>query len=177
MKGATRWCAALGLCALGLCACVGPNFHRQAPPRVERYTSEPLPPETASAQGLGGAAQRFLAERDVPRNWWTRFGSEELDDLVTEALRANPSVQAAMAALRQAEENTAAQRGSYFPAVQAEFDASRQRDPIGVLSPNLTSGVALYNLYTPQEPIAVRWNRWRPLPKRASSSLTPLTSP
>ncbi len=150
MMGATRWCAALGLCALGLCACVGPNFHRQAPPRVERYTSEPLPPETASAQGLGGAAQRFLAERDVPRNWWTRFGSEELDDLVTEALRANPSVQAAMAALRQAEENTAAQRGSYFPAVQAEFDASRQRDPIGVLSPNLTPGVALYNLYTPQ---------------------------
>src|SRR5258708_7649012 len=109
-----------------------------------------LRPATACAPGLGGAAQRFLAERDVPRNWWTRFGSEELDDLVTEALRANPSVQAAMAALRQAEENTAAQRGSYFPAVQAEFDASRQRDPIGVLSPNLTSGVALYNLYTPQ---------------------------
>jgi NodT family efflux transporter outer membrane factor (OMF) lipoprotein len=89
-------------------------------------------------------------EQDVPRDWWTRFGSEELDALVTEALRANPSVQAATAALRQAQENTAAQRGSYFPAAQAEFDTSRERDPIGVLSPNLASGAALYNLYTPQ---------------------------
>jgi outer membrane protein TolC len=129
---------------------VGPNFHRPPPPRVERYTAEPLPPETASATGPGGAAQRFLLEQDVPRNWWARFGSEELDALVAEALRANPSVQAATAALRQAEENTAAQRGSFFPAAQAEFDATRERDPTGVLSPNLTSGTALYSLYTPQ---------------------------
>ena len=149
MRRAMR-CAAAGLSALGLCACVGPNFHRPPPPRVERYTAEPLPPETAAASGPGGAAQRFVMEQDVPRNWWVRFGSEELDALVTEALRANPSVQAATAALRQAEENTAAQRGSFFPAVQAGFDATRERDPTGVLSPNLTSGAALYSLYTPQ---------------------------
>jgi NodT family efflux transporter outer membrane factor (OMF) lipoprotein len=155
MKRATPGCVTLGLCVLGLCvlglcACVGPDFHRPAPPRVDRFTAERLPPETASAPGPGGAAQRFLVEQDVPRNWWTRFGSEELDALVTEALRANPSVQAAAAALRQAEENTAAQRGSYYPAAQAQFDATRQHDAIGVLSPNLASGVALYNLYTPQ---------------------------
>src|SRR6202041_316066 len=51
---------------------------------------------------------------------------------------------------RQAQENTAAQRGSYFPSVQAGFDAARQRDAVGVLAPNLASGTALYNLYTPQ---------------------------
>lgn len=136
--------------ALVLCACVGPNFHRPAPPRVDRYTAEVLPPKTQSAEGPGGAAQKFLSEQDVPRNWWTRFGSEELDALVTEALRANPSVQAATAALRQAQENTAAQRGSYYPTMQAGFDATRQHDAVGVLSPNLTSGTALYNLYTPQ---------------------------
>jgi NodT family efflux transporter outer membrane factor (OMF) lipoprotein len=140
----------VGCAALVLCACVGPNFHRPAPPRVDRYTAEVLPPETQSADGPGGAAQKFLSEQDVPRNWWTRFGSEELDALVTEALRANPSVQAATAALRQAQENTAAQRGSYYPTVQAGFDATRQHDAVGVLSPNLTSGTALYNLYTPQ---------------------------
>jgi NodT family efflux transporter outer membrane factor (OMF) lipoprotein len=150
LKRAAPWRAALGLCALGLCACVGPNFHRPAPPQVDRYIAEPLPAETASATGPGGAAQRFLVEQDVPRNWWTRFGSEELDALVMEALRANPSVQAAAATLRQAEENTAAQRGSYYPAAQAQFDATREHDPNGVLSPNLASGVALYNLYTPQ---------------------------
>jgi NodT family efflux transporter outer membrane factor (OMF) lipoprotein len=136
--------------ALGLCACVGPNFHRPAPPRVDRYTAGSLPSETAAAPGPGGEAQRFLAEKEVPRDWWTRFGSEELDALVIEALRANPSVQAASAALRQAQENTAAQRGSYYPSVQAGFDATRQRDAVGVLAPNLASGTALYNLYTPQ---------------------------
>jgi NodT family efflux transporter outer membrane factor (OMF) lipoprotein len=139
------WCA-----ALGLCACVGPNFHRPAPPRVDRYTAQALPPETSSAEGPGGAAQKFLSGQDVPRDWWTRLGSQELDALVTEALCANPSVQAATAALRQAQENTAAQRGSYYPTVQAGFDATRARDAVGVLSPNLTSGTALYSLYTPQ---------------------------
>jgi len=136
--------------ALGLCACVGPNFHRPPPPQVDRYTSEALHAETASAQGAGGAAQKFLAEQELPRDWWTRFGSEELDALVSEALRANPSVQAAAAALRQAQENTAAQRGSYYPTVQAGFDATRQLDATGVLAPNLASGSAFYNLYTPQ---------------------------
>jgi NodT family efflux transporter outer membrane factor (OMF) lipoprotein len=136
--------------ALALSACVGPNFHRPPPPPVDRYTAEALPPETASAEVPGGAAQKFLNEQEVPRDWWTRFGSEELDGLVAEALRANPSVQAATAALRQAQENTAAQRGSYFPTVQAGFDATRERDAVGVLAPNLASGTALYSLYTPQ---------------------------
>jgi NodT family efflux transporter outer membrane factor (OMF) lipoprotein len=144
------WRLAACCAILGVGACVGPNFHRPAAPRVDRYTAEPLPAETVTAPGPGGEAQKFLAEKDVPRDWWTRFGSEELDALVAEALRANPSVQAATAALRQAQENTAAQRGSYFPTVQAGFDAARQLDAVGVLAPNLASGTALYNLFTPQ---------------------------
>jgi NodT family efflux transporter outer membrane factor (OMF) lipoprotein len=141
---------ALGLAGFGLCGCVGPNFHKPAPPHVDRYTIEVQPVETASAQGPGGAAQKFLAEQEVPRNWWTLFGSEELNALVTESLRANPNVMSAQAALRQALENTAAQRGSYFPTVQAGFDASRNLNATGVLAPNLASGTALYNLFTPQ---------------------------
>lgn len=140
------------ICVSGaaLCACVGPNFHRPAPPSADRFTAEALPTTTASADTPDGAAQKFLAGEDVPRNWWTLFGSPELDALVEQTLRANPSVAAAQAALRQARENTAAQRGSYFPTVQGSFDASRERDAVGVLSPTLTSGTALYNLYTPQ---------------------------
>jgi NodT family efflux transporter outer membrane factor (OMF) lipoprotein len=59
-------------------------------------------------------------------------------------------VLSAQAALRQALENTAAQRGSYFPTVQAGFNASRNRNATGVLAPNLASGTAVYNLFTPQ---------------------------
>jgi NodT family efflux transporter outer membrane factor (OMF) lipoprotein len=141
---------AWGVLAIPLGACVGPAFHRPKPPDVGRYTAEPMPAETASAGEVGGAAQKFLSEQDVPRNWWTLFGSPELDLLVEEALKANPQVQAAQAALRQALENTAAQRGSYFPLVQAGFDAERSRDATGVLQPTLNSGTPLYNLFTPQ---------------------------
>jgi NodT family efflux transporter outer membrane factor (OMF) lipoprotein len=97
-----------------------------------------------------GSAQKFLLEQAVPRNWWLLFGSPELNGLVTEALRANPDVLSAQAALREALENTAAQRGSYFPTVQGAFDASRNRNATGVLAPNLASGTALYDLFTPQ---------------------------
>jgi NodT family efflux transporter outer membrane factor (OMF) lipoprotein len=140
----------LGFVASSVGACVGPNFHRPTPPAAGRYVAEPLE-DTAAVPGMpGGDAQRFLADADVPRNWWTLFGSEELDRLVDAALRANPSVAAAQAALRQARENTAAQRGSYLPLIQGNASASRERDAVGVLSPNLTSGTALYDLYTPQ---------------------------
>jgi NodT family efflux transporter outer membrane factor (OMF) lipoprotein len=135
---------------LTLSACVGPNFHRPAPPTPARFTVAPLPVDTASAAGPGGGAQKFLAEQAVPRNWWLLFGSPELNGLVSDALRANPDVQSAQAALRQALENTAAQRGSYFPLVQGEFDASRNRNATGVLAPDLASGTPLYNLFTPQ---------------------------
>jgi NodT family efflux transporter outer membrane factor (OMF) lipoprotein len=135
---------------LAASACVGPNFHRPPPPTVERYTVDPLPATTTAAPGPGGAAQRFLGDQAVPRDWWKLYGSADLDALVIEALRANPEVASAQAALRQALENTAAQRGSYFPTVQGSFDANRNLDAVGVLSPNLTSGAAMYNLFTPQ---------------------------
>jgi NodT family efflux transporter outer membrane factor (OMF) lipoprotein len=150
LRLAAPWRAAPACAALGLCACVGPNFHRPAPPTIESYTAEERPLQTVSAQGPGGAAQRFLVEQEVPRNWWTLFGSQELNTLVTQALRANPDVLSAQAALRQALENTAAQRGSYFPTVQGSFDATRNRNATGVLAPDLASGTALYNLFTPQ---------------------------
>jgi NodT family efflux transporter outer membrane factor (OMF) lipoprotein len=151
-----RWMRLLLVSVAGaaLGACVGPTFHRPAPPAAQRYTAEPLPPTTASAPGAGGAAQRFLDGQDVPRNWWVLFGSDELDALVAEALNANPDVASAQAALRQAMENTAAQRGAFFPAVQGSIDANRNHDAVGVLQPTLNSGTALYNLFTPQVSIS-----------------------
>jgi NodT family efflux transporter outer membrane factor (OMF) lipoprotein len=143
-----------GTVAVMLSACLGPNFHRPAAPTVDRYTIEPLAAATAAAPGVGGAAQRFLSQRDVPRNWWTLFGSDELDALVNDALRANPEVASAQAALRQAMENTAAQRGPYFPSVQGSFDASRNRDATGVVQPTLQSGMPVYSLFTPQVTIS-----------------------
>jgi NodT family efflux transporter outer membrane factor (OMF) lipoprotein len=52
--------------------------------------------------------------------------------------------------LRQANETVSAQKGSYFPSVQAEYDFSRNRDPTGTLQPTLNSGAPIYNLHTTQ---------------------------
>ena len=139
---------------VALSACVGPNFHRPPAPQVERYTEEPMAPSTVAAEGPGGAAQRFLAQQDVPKNWWTLYGNAALNGWVEQALRANPDVLSAQAALRQAQETTAAQRGSYFPSVQGAFDAERDRDATGVLQPTLNTGTPLYNLFTPQVTIS-----------------------
>jgi NodT family efflux transporter outer membrane factor (OMF) lipoprotein len=139
------------LLCLALAACaVGPDFRRPSPPAVAGYVPEPAPAGTAAAAGPGGDAQRFLAGRDVPADWWTVFGSAELDALVAEALRANPTVAGAQATLREARENLAAQRGAYFPALGLGAGASRNKNAVDVLSPTLSSGAALYNLYTAQ---------------------------
>ncbi len=67
-----------------------------------------------------------------------------------EALQANPGIQAAQAALRQAGDLVAAQRGLYLPGVQAGFAPTRQKNPVGTLAPTLASGAPIYNLYTAQ---------------------------
>ncbi len=62
-----------------------------------------------------------------PAQWWTVFHSKELDGLIAEALQANPSLQAAQAALWQAKENLYAQRGKLLPTVDANGSATREQ--------------------------------------------------
>ena len=143
--------------AVALIGCaVGPNFHRPAEPTTGTYTAQAQPTVLSSAAAGGGATltdsgtQTFIAGQDPPAQWWHEFGSPALDALVAEAMRANPNMQAAEAALRQARENVAAGRGAYFPQAQLTAAASRNRNAVQVLSPTLSSGTAIFNLYTPQ---------------------------
>jgi NodT family efflux transporter outer membrane factor (OMF) lipoprotein len=103
-----------------------------------------------SAPGEFGAAQRFVQDVDIPGQWWTLFHSQPLNDLIEQSIKANPNLTAAQAALRQARENAAAQRGSYFPQVSGEFSASRDLTPTAALSPASATGNPYYSLITPQ---------------------------
>jgi NodT family efflux transporter outer membrane factor (OMF) lipoprotein len=147
MRFSTRslFVAACLLATLGGCA-VGPNFKRPQPPQVASYegktalAAKPMAPETLNiVQGM-----------DIPAQWWTLFHSKELNALIEQALKANPDLQAAQAALRVARENYAAQRGVLFPTIDANFAPSRQRNPVGTLAPTLSSGAPVYSLYTAQ---------------------------
>jgi len=83
---------------------------------------------TAAAQTVsGGAPEQFVMGRDIPFAWWKQFGSAKLDALVDRALANNPNQAAALAALRQAQEQTAAQRGFFYPTITPQFSPSRQQ--------------------------------------------------
>jgi NodT family efflux transporter outer membrane factor (OMF) lipoprotein len=64
---------------------------------------------------------------DIPGQWWTLFQSAELNALIERALKNSPTLEAAQAALRQANETVAAQRGSYYPSVSGSAGTQRQR--------------------------------------------------
>ncbi len=91
-----------------------------------QYTAMALPPETASADTIGGDAQRFLQDSDIPGRWWTLFGSPALDRLEEEALRANPDLETAQASLRQAHEQYLAQVGQQYPQVNGNASITRE---------------------------------------------------
>jgi NodT family efflux transporter outer membrane factor (OMF) lipoprotein len=106
---------------------VGPDFHRPAPPTDSGYTPEPLTVQTAAVSTRGGEAQRFQPGRDLPGDWWTLFHSQSLNRLIEQSLRANPDLDAAQAALRQAQENVYAEQGALFPTATIGLQASKER--------------------------------------------------
>jgi NodT family efflux transporter outer membrane factor (OMF) lipoprotein len=117
---------ALVAAALAGCA-VGPDFRRPTPPAVASYTAEALPVETAAAPGTGGAPQRFLSGQEIPPQWWALFRSEALDRLIRQAMADSPTLAAAQAKLREAEENRQAQTGALLPRVDGNASARRQK--------------------------------------------------
>ena len=147
----SRLPAAVLAASLAACA-VGPNFKRPPPPKATDYGSAPMQGDTASAASSGGGAQRFVAGMDIPGQWWTLFKSPQLDRLVQQALKANPDVGAAQAALRQARELYSAQRTSFFPVVQGNFSGTRAKNAVGTIAnpTNLPQANPYYNLYTAQ---------------------------
>ncbi len=129
---------------------VGPNFHRPAAPNTTGYTPQALPPQVPVSLSEGLPQQRFLEGLDIPAQWWELFHSERLNALIAQSIKVSPDLKAAQAALRAAVENVRAQQGLYFPNIQASFAASRQLNAVGTLSPTLSSGADIFNLYTPQ---------------------------
>jgi NodT family efflux transporter outer membrane factor (OMF) lipoprotein len=147
--------ALMSLVALLSAGCaVGPNFKRPAPPEVSSYTADPqTTTTTATPNVVAGQSQRFAAAADLSADWWTLFHSAPLNALIEESLSTNHDLKAAHAALTVARENVLAQRGAYYPSVEAGFSATRQRQS-GQIAPALNSNAFLYNLFTPQVSIS-----------------------
>jgi NodT family efflux transporter outer membrane factor (OMF) lipoprotein len=150
---------------------VGPDYVHPAAPEITRYTREPVA-TTSSTDTADGARQRFVAGRDIPREWWALYRSPALNALIERALANNPNLQSALATLRAAQQAVYAQEGKFFPVVQANFNPTRQQTASS-LSPIPASGANIYNLYTAQLQVAYTFDVWG-LNRRTVESLQAL---
>jgi NodT family efflux transporter outer membrane factor (OMF) lipoprotein len=144
-----RVCAIAALLAAGGCA-VGPDFETPPKPESKSYLPDAPFTKTVAVAAKLGESQTVDVGADIPGDWWTLFHSPRLTSLVERALHANPSLEAAQAALRQAREGVYAQQGAYFPQVTGSFAATRNKTATGSVSPASASGNPYYSLSTAQ---------------------------
>jgi NodT family efflux transporter outer membrane factor (OMF) lipoprotein len=140
---------AAGLMTVAMSGCmVGPDFKRPDPPRDESYLDGAPAEQTVMAGDvLGGEAQTFVRDLDIPAQWWEVFASPQLDALIERSFAANPDIQAAIQALKLAQQNARAQRAALFPTVSVLGGASQNRTS-GALSPATADGNLVYGLFT-----------------------------
>ncbi|MGO9514681.1 MAG: efflux transporter outer membrane subunit [Steroidobacteraceae bacterium] len=130
------------LCVLSGCA-VGPNFHRPQAPAVTHYSNGADPAITASVQGT---AQRFNPGAAVAADWWRLFRSPQLDAVIKEAIAGNPGLDAAQASLRASQNNLRSGYGIFYPSIDAEAGATRERLSAASFGEKVPSSV--FNLFT-----------------------------
>lgn len=115
--------------AMGIAGCAaGPDFRRPDAPEVADYTPTPVDRQTESAPTKLGGAQQLVIGMPMDTQWWRSLKSARLDALIEQALRASPTLAAAKATLRQAQEIYSAQTGAtLYPQVEGGIGAQRQR--------------------------------------------------
>jgi NodT family efflux transporter outer membrane factor (OMF) lipoprotein len=131
--------------ALAGCA-VGPNFRHPDAPAVSHYAVGADPQSTLSAQGT---AQTFDRNEPVDADWWHLFQSAPLDVAIHQALANNPGLAAARASLRASQDNLRSGCGIFFPAVDGELGAVRERySPVTLGPAGQGTTSSLFNLFT-----------------------------
>lgn len=117
-------------CALSLflsgCA-VGPDFATPETPPVTSYTAA----QDVSSETRAGDAEQQFSTVDIPAQWWALFHSTTLDQWVKTAMTDSPTLDAARARLRQAQEDLNAQTGARtLPSIDGKLSGARQKvDP------------------------------------------------
>jgi NodT family efflux transporter outer membrane factor (OMF) lipoprotein len=139
-------CSTALACLLAACA-VGPNFKAPQAPETPGFAPPgAIPSELGSAQARGLPAQHLAVGQDIPGQWWTLFQSAPLNALIERALANSPTLEAATAALRQAHETLAAERGSFFPSMSGSAGVQRQKVPGAALgAPQIPSVIYTLN--------------------------------
>ncbi|MHB1513282.1 efflux transporter outer membrane subunit [Acidiferrobacter sp.] len=127
--------------ALAGCA-IGPRYKAPSAPPVGRYTQRPMPQATLATHGSAGGAQRFHYGVSPHVRGWRAFRSRSLDRLIALALKHNNTLAADQARLLGARAVVVADEGIFYPQVNANLGALRQKSPTHGTLPGI------YSLYT-----------------------------
>lgn len=84
-----------------------------------------------------------LSTGTVPQQWWHCFGNAALDDIISTALQASPTLAEATANLAAAQANGDAATGAFLPQIGLNPNATRQAYPTG---PNSSPPYTIYSL-------------------------------
>jgi NodT family efflux transporter outer membrane factor (OMF) lipoprotein len=147
--------------ALSGCA-VGPNFQPAPAPPVNGYLPGKLASPAADRSGPRVAGQHFVNGADVSARWWAAFKSQPLNDLIKQSVDHNPNLQAAEAAIKNAQYTALAQRGFFFPQLTGDSTSQRflianpgQIPPIPTIGPQ-----SVYTLFTNQLTVSFTPDIW-----------------
>ena len=113
------------------------------------YARAACRPRPRRANAAGGEAQRFVQDRTFRASGGRCFirAAQRAD---RQALKANPDLQSAQAALRVARENVYAQQGAYYPSVQGNSRRAGTRPQPARSRRRRPPGDPYYSLYTAQ---------------------------
>ena len=156
-RGPATWMTLLALGSAFASGCaVGPDFVRPEAPAVDRYTPEGDPATTVAADG---EAQRLERGAEVVGDWWSLFGSPELDALVKDAVQGNQTLKGAVASLRASQANLRAGYGIFFPQADLDASFSRQKFSLAKLGePSIPSPV--FNLFSLSGTVSYTLDLW-----------------
>lgn len=105
----------------------GTDYRPPSPLAPDALPTMSAPLRSGTADAAFGAAQPWRADIDLEAPWWQQLGSSTLDALIAEALQASPTLAAAQAQLRQAEELQGAQeRATQLPRADLGLGSARQ---------------------------------------------------
>src|SRR6185437_3430639 len=100
----------------------------------------------------------FIEDRDIPGQWWTLFHSPQINSLIEQALQKNPSLQAAQASLRQAQENVYAEEGVLLPT--ADLNAQSARETISGASFGQPRSLGPFTIHTASVNVSYGIDLW-----------------
>jgi NodT family efflux transporter outer membrane factor (OMF) lipoprotein len=119
-------------------------YVRPAAPPQRQYLQTPS--KTGATEPAGGEVPRVSLGAAPPAEWWTLLGSEQINQLVTLALKNNQTLASAQAHLAAARERVRAAQGAWYPQVDVAVAAQRTRYGAPVLG-SLAKDFPPYSAY------------------------------